>query len=165
MASDNFKHLVLTHYESMYRVAYSILRDKDDALDAVQDAVTSLWEKRTQLAGIENHEAFCLRAVRNRCIDMLRSRAGMHDTLDDTPDCHDSMQDIVRDVETRDSLRLVNAIVESLPPLQRQVIRLRSEACCDLHEIAEITGVSHDNARTILSRARRKIKELYDNIK
>lgn len=166
MATDNFKHLVLTHYGSMYRVAYSILRDSDDAQDAVQDAVAAMWSKRSQLAGIDNYEAFCIRTVKNRCIDLLRARSQRHDPIEEIPDGEhvDSVNPVV-EIEARDTLTLVKALVDLLPPLQREVIRLRSESDCDLQEIAEITGVSHDNARTLLSRARRRLKDLYNNIK
>lgn len=166
MATDNFKHLVLTHYESMYRVAYSILRDSDDAQDAVQDAVATMWTKRSQLAGIENYEAFCVKTVRNRCIDMLRARVPRHEAIDDvTGDEPDVSINPVTEIEARDTLTLVKSLVDRLPPLQKEVLRLRSESDCDLQEIAEITGVSHDNARTLLSRARRRLKDLYNSIK
>lgn len=162
MATDNFKHLVLTHYETMYRVAYSLLRDSDDAQDAVQDAITAIWMKRSQLSAVDNHESFCVKAVKNRCIDIIRARA-LRPTLAD--DAADPAHDPLAGIEARDTLSVVRKLVKQLPPLQQEVLRLRSEAGCDLQEIAEITGVSHDNARTLLSRARRKLKDLYNNIK
>jgi RNA polymerase sigma-70 factor (ECF subfamily) len=54
-------------------------------------------------------------------------------------------------------------LMSQLPPQQQEVMKLRTWGDCSLQEIAEITGMSHDNARTLLSRARRKLKELYNN--
>lgn len=164
MATENFKHLVLAHYGSMYRVAYSILRDSDDAQDAVQDAVAAMWAKRSMLSGIDNYESFCVKAVKNRCIDMLRTRASRMEMTDGEPG-EEETGCLSAEIEARDTLSVVRSLVEKLPPLQQEVIRLRSEADCDLQEIAAITGVSHENARTLLSRARRRLKELYNNIK
>lgn len=165
MATDNFKHLVLTHYGSMYRVAYSILRDSDDAQDAVQDAVASMWARRSLLGDVGNYESFCVKAVKNRCIDMLRARASRAEPVDSFPDEAYGSASPDTEVEARDTLSLVKSLVEQLPPLQQEVLRLRSEADCDLQEIAAITGVTHENARTLLSRARRRLKDLYSNIK
>ncbi len=164
MATENFKHLVLAHYGSMYRVAYSILRDSDDAQDAVQDAVAAMWAKRSMLSGIDNYESFCVKAVKNRCIDMLRTRASRMEMTDGEPG-EEETGCLSAEIEARDTLSVVRTLVEKLPPLQQEVIKLRSEADCDLQEIAAITGVSHENARTLLSRARRRLKELYNNIK
>ena len=165
MATDNFKHLVLTHYGSMYRVAYSILRDRDDAQDAVQDAVAAMWAQRARLSEIDNYESFCVKAVKNRCIDMMRTRAARQEFSDEDTVQHGGHVNPVEEIEARDSLPIVKSLVEQLPPIQREVLRLRSEAGCDLQEIARLTGVTHENARTLLSRARRRLKELYNNIK
>lgn len=165
MATDNFKHLVLTHYGSMYRVAYSILRDSDDAQDAVQDAVAAIWAKRSMLSDIDNYESFCVKAVKNRCIDMIRARASRNDSAMSLPEDAENPVNPVTELEARDTLSLVKSLVNRLPPLQQEVLRLRSEAGCDLQEIAAITGVTYDNARTLLSRARRRLKDLYNNIK
>lgn len=165
MATDNFKHLVLTNYPTMFRVAYSILRDSDDAQDAVQDAVTALWNSRARLAEIDNYEAFCVTAVKRKCIDIARARQSRPSTLDEEVPDREDEADLTKAVEARDTLTLVMELVDKLPPLQRDVLRLRAEAGCDLREIAELKGISQDNARTLLSRARKKLKDLYTNLR
>ena len=70
--------------------------------------------------------------------------------------CEDTPE---RQVEISDQLRQVRQLIEELPPNQRQVIRLRGMEDCSLEEIAQITGFSDTNVRTLLSRARKYIKE------
>ena len=43
MDAETFKAIILSRYEDMYRMAYAIVQDRDDAQDDVQDAVTRLW--------------------------------------------------------------------------------------------------------------------------
>lgn len=165
MNLSSFKRLVLAHYRSMYRVAYAILRDSDDSQDAVQDAVTRLWEKRHELTDISDHEAFCITAVKRRCIDMLRQRQR---TMEEMPTSLEHLEDgtdTAQAIESRDTLARVNELMDALPEQQREVLRLRSWGGCSVQEIAEITGLSCDNARKVLSRARQKLKELYNRKK
>lgn len=149
----------------MYRVAYAILQDSDDAQDAVQDAVTHLWEKRKELTAVNDYEAFCVTAVKRRCIDLLRKRNYRQAMTTSIVETIEDDGDISSRLETRDTLTHVMKIVENLPANQREVLRLRSQGDCSLQEIAEITGLTNSNARTLLSRARKKLKELIHDTK
>jgi RNA polymerase sigma-70 factor (ECF subfamily) len=147
----------------MYKIAFGILRDSNDAQDAVQEAVARLWENRDELDEVENHKAFCITTVKFRCIDILRMRNYSFEKIGEaTPDIEDD-SNVHSTIESRDTLKYVIVLMSQLPPQQQEVMKLRTWGDCSLQEIAEITGMSHDNARTLLSRARRKLKELYNN--
>ena len=66
-----FEQLFRTDYDRMYRAAYLLLRDEEEARDAVQDVMERLWESNTDL-----HEAtgsqFLLVCVRNQCLNVMR---------------------------------------------------------------------------------------------
>ena len=64
MDAETFKEIILSRYGDMYRVAYAIVRDSDDAQDVVQDAVIRLWVRRQELSGIESPDAYCMAAVK-----------------------------------------------------------------------------------------------------
>lgn len=64
-------------------------------------------------------------------------------------------------IEHRSSLELVKRIIETLPSGQRTVMELSSFGECSNEEIAEITGYSNENVRTLLSRARKTVKKLF----
>ncbi|WP_283600492.1 RNA polymerase sigma factor, partial [Muribaculum intestinale] len=65
MDAETFKEIILSRYGDMYRVAYAIVRDSDDAQDVVQDAVTRLRVRRQALSGIVSPDAYCMAAVRH----------------------------------------------------------------------------------------------------
>lgn len=66
-----------------------------------------------------------------------------------------------RGVETLDEMALIRNIVEHLPPLQRQLFRMKEIEGYDAGEIMQITGCTADNLRKNLSRARLKIRDTY----
>ena len=159
MEAETFKQRFLPFHPKLYRIALALVESPEDAEDILQEAYTRLWSKRASLEAVQNPEAFAITIVRNLCLDFLRSpRSNSRSepleaiTLpsEDSPD---------RQVELRDQLRQVRRLIEELPPNQRQVIRLRGMEDCSLEEIAQITGVSDTNVRTLLSRARKYIKE------
>ncbi|MBR5332962.1 MAG: sigma-70 family RNA polymerase sigma factor [Muribaculaceae bacterium] len=153
MDSSAFKHLLLPHYQRMYSIAITILRNSDDASDAVQEAFTRLWERRDELPNIDNPEAFCVTTVKRICIDRLRRNTlpineVTEDTLLIADDCNEQ-------ADNRESLQLVTLLMNKLPEQQRQVLTLRVFNEYSLDEIESITGLTGVNVRTLLSRARR----------
>ena len=159
MEAETFKQRFLPFHPKLYRIALALVESPEDAEDILQEAYARLWSKRASLEAVQNPEAFAVTIVRNLCLDFLRSpRSNSRSepleaiTLpsEDSPD---------RQVEQRDQLRQVRRLIEELPPNHRQVFRLRGMEDCSLEEIAQITGFSDANVRTLLSRARKYIKE------
>lgn len=63
-------------------------------------------------------------------------------------------------IDNQETAALVRQIIETLPDTQREVILLREVEELEYDEIAQITGLGLNNIRTILSRARSRVKEL-----
>lgn len=161
MDSSAFKRLLLPHYRRMYATAITILRNSDDASDAVQEAFTRLWEKRDDLPNIDIPEAYCVTTIKRICIDRIRKNAlPINEVTEDTLLISDD-SDIQAD--NRESLQLVTLLMNKLPEQQRQVLQLRAFNDCSLEEIESITGLTGVNVRTLLSRARRRMKELFNS--
>lgn len=151
----------MPHYATMYRIAATICRSSDDAADAVQDTVMKLWEKRNQLVDAENWGAYCATAVKHQCISILRKQK---DSTDISNAGHLATESQASDTaEISAEISILNRIIETLPENQQSVVRLSSFACCTNSEIAETTGLSEANVRTLLSRARRRIRELFQS--
>ncbi len=159
MEAETFKQRFLSFHPKLYRIALALVESPEDAEDILQEAYTKLWSKRDSLEAVQQPEAFAVTIVRNLCLDFLRSpRTNSRSEPLETVilHCEDSPE---RQVETRDQLRQVVRLIQELPPNQQQVIRLRGMEDCSMEEIAEITGFSPANVRTLLSRARKYIKD------
>ncbi|MDE6073025.1 MAG: sigma-70 family RNA polymerase sigma factor, partial [Muribaculaceae bacterium] len=64
-------------------------------------------------------------------------------------------------IESRDEVDKVIGLIDRLPANQRDVMKMRDIADLPFEEIEAATGLSPGNIRTLLSRARKKIKEQY----
>lgn len=156
MDSETFRLTVVPLYRELFAVAVAIVRDRDDASDIVQEAMVKMWNSRDRLDSVVSIKAFAISCLRNTAIDWLRNRPRLAD-----------MDDPVAAVAAappppdNESVEVIEAIINNLPPGQRQVIRLNAIEGCSTDEISSITGYSPANVRQLLSRARKRIKEMY----
>ncbi len=158
MTNEEFKASILPHYMNMYRIAASVMRSGDEAADAVQDAMLKLWDSRDKLKNVADLKAYCLNAVRNVCLNTIQ-RTKMP-TADETGTDIASDEDVHSNVEWRDSADIVNHAMSRLPADQRYVLRLSAYGGFSNAEIADLLGISQGNVRVLLSRARKRLKEL-----
>lgn len=164
MNADEFKALFLPLHARLYRTAYALLWNAQDAEDIVQDAYLKLWRKRDELDIRTNPEAYCVSLIRRLCLDQLRSsRHEAEETLEDTlplPADDDPGQRL----EQRDETVRLKQLIAALPLTQRRVLWLRDVDERSFDEIEETTGLNAVNIRATLSRARKKIREQFKRI-
>lgn len=158
MTSEEFKSEVLPVKNKLYRFALRLLGDVEEAQDVVQEIFLRLWSKRDNLSEYRSIEAFAMTMTRNLCLDKLKSPASRKETFDETREMPDNTTPYTK-TETSDTIRLVKMAMDALPEQQRMVIHLRDVEGSDFDEIAEVTGLSLNNVRVSLSRARKKIRD------
>lgn len=137
--------------DSLWRFATSILGDEESAKDVVQDVFEKVW---TRTLPILNLEAYVTRAVRNACIDLIRSRKEVTDELPEV--AGDS-------VERWDDRELVRMAMSQLSERQRTVVHLKDIEGYSYEEISQVVGVQENQVRTILSRARKTMRDYIEN--
>ena len=157
MQKDQFKKQVLVHKDQMYRLALRILQNEEDAKDIVQDSFLKLWSKRKVLGNIKSIKSFSLTMVRNGCIDNIRKHKP-ETNKEEQVLARSDHQNPEKQLVVNDELQRVRQIISNLNPQQREVIQLREMEGLDYDEISEITGLSTNNLRVIISRARKEIK-------
>lgn len=141
--------------EALYRVAYYILEDSDDAEDAVQDLFLKLWTSGAS-GTVGNPKAYCIAMMRNMCIDRLRrERKVYREPLSEKLPCS---EDIVRDIETNETLERISRCMESLSESQRNVLKMKVFEDLSYEEISRRTRMNIFTLRVLLSQARWKLK-------
>lgn len=152
--AECFKAMFLPLGRMMFAEAVRILGDAGDAEDAVQDAYVRLWERRDELAGVANHRAYAMAVLRNRCLTLSgqsgRLTVGLAESETTCGAC-DSL-------DTRDCVGKIMELLDLLPDKQRLVIMKHDIEGCSKKEIEQSTGLSADNVRQLLSRARRFVR-------
>lgn len=159
MQASEFKQRFLPLQPGLYRIAFALLGNAQDAEDVLQDVLTRLWEKRYELDSIENDKAYTITLVKHACLDMLRARKKWQDNGEE-PD-ESTLSDVPPDTELENSeqTETVRQIIRQLPENQRQVLLLTSVEEMSNPEIEKLTGFSQANIRILLYRARQTIKE------
>ena len=157
MTHEQFTQIYLPFSGNMYALAYNLLRNRDEARDCVQDVYSELWIKRDTIEPDKPPLPFVLTMVRNNCLDRLKARnTEPNDEILDTLTTNDTENRI----DAASDLNAVLKMIEKLPPDQQTVLRLRTIDGLEIEQIQELTRFSRENIYTLLSRARKSLKEL-----
>jgi RNA polymerase sigma-70 factor (ECF subfamily) len=156
-----FKTKVLPTKDRLFRLAKLFLRNREEAEDTMQEVMLRLWTNRQSLDSYHSVEALAVRMTRNLCLDKLKSqkRKPMVDAsvLEANADSTNPYQK----TELLDSLGLVQRLFNELPEQQKLVLHLRDVEDYSFEKIEQVTGLSINNIRVILSRARKNVRENY----
>jgi len=156
MTAGDFKQVYFSLHPRLYRIAFTILRNAEDAEDIIQEAYCKLWDSRDKLTGIQKPDSYCVILVKNLCMDFLRSSKKVINI--DEYDLPDSSINTEEDIENKETIEKVKYIISSLPEKQKRVLNLHGFAGCSPEEIETITGESAINIRVLLSRARNTLR-------
>ena len=159
MTAGEFKQVFFSLHTKLYRVAYTILNNAKDAEDIIQDAYCKLWDARKKLVHIQHPEAYCVILVKHLCMDFLRSsKAAINNYNIEDFDFPDNSANVENEMESRETIKRIKSIINSLPEKQQKILNLRGFAGCSFKEIEAITGESAINIRVLLSRARNTLR-------
>ena len=160
MELKQFKISVLPLRNKLLNYARKLTESPDDAEDAVQEVLLKLWNKRLELEQYRSIEAFAMTMTHNLCMDMWRTKHTTNVPLEYVQDATPSGTP-ERLLEIKDEIRLMHEIINSLPDLQRTIMRMKDIEEYETEEIADITGCNPEAIRSNLSRARKKVREIY----
>jgi RNA polymerase sigma-70 factor (ECF subfamily) len=157
----NFEQAVLPHLDAAYNLARWLMRNEQDAQDAVQEAYLRAFRFFPGFRG-GDARAWLMKIVRNTCYTILRANRSMQDAteFDETVLITDSQAPNPEQAALQnDSDTSVRQAVESLPTGFREVLILREIEGMSYKEIAEITGMPTGTVMSSLSRARGRLRQ------
>ena len=139
-----FKH----YYQPMFRVARSILYDRDECRDVVSDVFAHVLSEQIILLP-ETEEGYLVRAVRNRCLNIIAQK-----------DIRERTAKLLLAEQDNELLDRLMHIIELLdPPIRRQILCLRHLQGLPFQRIADELDVSRVTVYHHLSAAIDTIKE------
>ncbi len=161
MKPEDFNHKVLPLRSNLRDYLLRLTGNDDDAEDIVQEVMLRLWNMRSRIEAGANVSALAYTIARNlhrdRCRHLNSCRSEGEEMLKNV-----AVEDLR--AERNDEMRLISRIVESLPPLQQQIFRMKEIEGYESEEIMQILGCTADNLRKNLSRARLRIRDTYVKI-
>lgn len=167
MKNISFRNDVLPLKDALYRLALRITLSHEEAQDIVQDTLIKVWDKRESWNEIESIEAFSITICRNLALDRIKKHDNRNDSLEERQtESPDTSSTPFEDTLQQDRIELVRNLVNALPEKQRSCMQLRDFEGKPYKEIAKILGISEEQVKVNIFRARQTVKERfqkYDN--
>lgn len=158
-----FEGIYRRYYAQMYRLAKTILYEPQESKDVVSDIFARLL-RDGRLPQKEKMEGYLMTAVRNRCRDVI-SHKSIRERVEKLF-LQESLQNKVVSPYDDDRLdRLMQFIETEIPPLSRQILRLRFLREMSYEEVAQTVGVSKVTVYNHLSQSLQRIREHFDEVK
>jgi len=160
--TNSFTFIVNRHKDNVFNLAVRICGNREEAEEVAQDSFMKVFRSVHNFRQKSSFATWLYRIVYNTSISYLRAKRKEVLSLDDFPadiadftESGESEETIER--EYRDAL--VNFALQKLNEIDRAVITLFYYEELKLEEIADITGISKDNVKIRLFRARKKMLE------
>ena len=155
---QQFKELFLSEYGRMYKAAYILLGDEDEAKDAVQDVFAKLWAGTIPLKE-ESQRTFLLTCVRNRCLNIIAQRKTAQNALQlltsEAIDSGTHDEEMIQSIE--------DYIDERLTPQTSRIIRMHFDEEQSYKEISSSLGISLSAVNKHIVQGLRKLRSTFKN--
>ncbi|GDX78764.1 hypothetical protein LBMAG42_05750 [Deltaproteobacteria bacterium] len=166
-----FTELCVAQRDRLYGIAWSVTRDRQDALDVLQDTLTSAWRSLSTLRDDTalhawmgqialNHARMRLRTRRRKPVEpmddldaLFEADGHRRDDISAWPERPDDALDRAR------LARRLARLADRLPDDHRELWALADTQHLSMEEIAELTGLQVANVKTRLHRARLQLRE------
>ena len=143
----------------LFGFAYRMLRNREDARDAMQELMMKLWNNRKTLETKGNIKTYCFTALYHDCIDRLRKRNRFRlVTGSDLIEIQDNVK-VDQDFENNDLIRQIRESIDNLPYKQKVIMELRDFQEFDYEEIAKMMNMTVNAVRVTVARSRASISE------
>jgi RNA polymerase sigma-70 factor (ECF subfamily) len=163
MKKLTFQTDVLPLKDELYRLALRITLNTAEAEDVVQETMLKVWNRREQWDAIESMEAFCLTICRNMALDRMKRADTQNQPLEANHEAIDTSyaSNPEEQAVQRDRVRLVRELMTQLPEKQRTCMQLRDVEGKPYKDIAAIMGITEQQVKVNIFRARQAIKQKF----
>jgi RNA polymerase sigma-70 factor (ECF subfamily) len=176
---EAFGTLMRNHYEPVFRLVNSMLRDEHSARDVCQEIWLSIWKNIGSFRGDAKFSTWIHPIATRRAIDHLRGRkrwlnrfipflsdtnagddSDTTDRIAAAPEASDG-NDPRQDLESQERNQRFERAIASLPPKHRGVLALREIKGLSYDEIAENLGIARGTVMSRLFHARRLVAQIF----
>jgi RNA polymerase sigma-70 factor (ECF subfamily) len=155
---NNFARLIAPIKRRMFETVWRILRHSQDAEDALQNALTTVWQQRARIECHAAPQALVLKICADAAIDQFRRRRGDKTDVAALEDCLPSARPPpVDDAIERETLEIIVAAIARLSPNQATAVVMRFIQGESDAAIAAALGCGTETVREHLDRGRERL--------
>jgi|TARA_R110002167_G_scaffold170791_2_gene368735 RNA polymerase sigma-70 factor, ECF subfamily len=153
---------LLKRYEKpIYNYGVRMTGKHEDALDLMQEVFISVYRNLATFRQEGSFKSWLFRIAHYRCIEFYRRKRPM-DGLDDIPEIECEQAPSEQHIDSAIENRLLIQAMQQLPLAQKSVIELKFFGQFTFDEIAELTGMSANTAKSRMYGALEKLKTLME---
>ncbi len=156
-----FKDIVSLYQQKVFLLAYSILQNREDALDVVQETFMRLYQKLDAYEREGNFQAWLLQIAKNLSIDYFRKHHSRRRDIESgrsVEDLNPAASDYRSNPESSELRGVISRCLERLGERQRLIFVMRHYNGLEYKEIAQILGISVGTVKSLHFKAVRNLK-------
>lgn len=162
MKEISFRNDVLPLKDKLFRLALRITLNREEAEDIVQDTLIKVWNSRDKWQQLDSIEAYSLTIARNLSLDRIKKMENQNGSLEDEKtEKPDTTSNPSERMIQKDKLDIVKRMIDKLPEKQRSCIQLRDIEGKAYKDIALILGITEEQVKINIFRARQTIKQRF----
>ncbi len=160
-SKQRFERLFKDSYPLMYRMAFSMVENADDAKDAVNQVFTQMWKGKPKVSD-DSVRGYLLAATRNQCLHILRQRQLRREMEEQLQRDEAERQD----EERKELLCQLQQIIDNqLTEQDKRVLQLHYDEEMTYTETATVLGISTAAVNKHITRSLAKIRETLKIVK
>ena len=164
MNAQEFKQRFMPYHRLLYRVAFHLTGNVQDAEDLLQDTYLKLWQKRDDLREEAVTQAYLVTLMRNLLRDQQRLKR-----IDSSAELKDELsppdeRNLDHQIDAKDEASQMEGLINQLPERDGKIVRMHLVEEHSYEEIEKKTGLSQGNIRIIVMRTRQKLKQQFTKL-
>ena len=163
---DKYYQILYDRYsEKIYRRCISLLKEKDDALDASQDIFVKLFTNISKFQEKSQFSTWVYSITYNYCIDMIRKRKKHSNVFSPEKDIPDN---VIEEIDDKALLSIkvdrLKVILEEIPASDKAILLMKYQQDFSIRDIAEVLNKSESAVKMKIKRAKHKAQKAYVSI-
>ena len=158
---DDFKKIINKYRGKAMALALNILRNREDAEDACQDAFVKIYHSLGKFDMSQSFSSWFYSIIYNQCLDYVRKKSRYYKLLNRIRREPLPVSNKEKTFSS-EKLSLAKSVLKSLSPKERTVLFLWAEEGYTSEEISRVLKCSSSSARVHLYRARKKLKTILE---
>ncbi len=160
---EAFRELVLLYQKKVFVLAYSFFRNREDALDIVQETFLRLYEKIDMYEKGKNFQSWLMQIAKNLCVDYYRKNLGKRREMESDQSLDELKLAAPAEPggeRSSDLKTLFSRCVDKLAEKQKLVFVMRHYNELQYNEIAQVLRISEGTVKSLHFKAVQNMRKL-----